>query len=146
MNIETYKMLIEEAKKQNINRYVVGAIIEKDSSVLLLKRSKDDFMGGIYEFPSGKVEGKEDLEAALFREVKEETDLKVKDIIRYLGHFDYKSKSGKKTRQFNFLVTINEPAKVRLSEHEDFAWVKKDQLQNYAVTNSVKNILYSLWG
>ena len=93
-----YENLIKEAQKFKINRYVVGAVIQKNSSILLLKRPKDDFMGGIYELPSGKVEENEPLDEALYREVEEETGLKVKEIKKYLGHFDYESKSEEKNK------------------------------------------------
>ena len=127
------------------NRFVVGAVILKNDKVLLLERPKEDFMGGIYELPSGKVEGGESLDVALYREVEEETDLRIREIKKYLGHFDYESKSGKKTRQFNFAVTVEKPLEVRLEEHEDYAWVDKNQLHEYPVTDSVKQILDSIW-
>jgi len=140
-----YENLIKEAQKFKINRYVVGAVIQKNSSILLLKRPKDDFMGGIYELPSGKVEENEPLDEALYREVEEETGLKVKEIKKYLGHFDYESKSEGKTRQFNFVVTVKEPIEIRLQEHEDYVWVDKDQLYQYPITDCVKKILCLFW-
>jgi len=145
MDKSFYENLVKEAQKDGINRYVVGAIILKNDKVLLLERPKDDFMGGIYELPSGKVEDRESLDVALYREVEEETGLRIKEIKKYLGHFDYKSKSGKKTRQFNFVVTVREPFEIRLQEHENYAWVNKNQLHEYPVTDSVKQILDSLW-
>ena len=145
MDKSFYENLVKEAKLNGINRYVVGAIILKNDKVLLLERPKDDFMGGIYELPSGKVEDGESLNIALYREVEEETDLRIREIKKYLGHFDYESKSGKKTRQFNFAVTVEEPVEVRLTEHEDYVWVEKNQLHEYLVTDSVKQILDSIW-
>ena len=139
MNIEV--KLVKEAQALDINRYVVGAIVLRDSKILLLERAKDDFMGGIYELPSGKVEKGETLTVALAREVKEETGLLLAQIRRYVGHFDYESKSGKKTRQFNFLVTVQEPLEIRLQEHSDYAWADTHQLDKYPVTESVKQII-----
>ena len=137
---------MKEAQQSGINRYVVGAIIQRDTSVLLLERPKDDFMGGIYELPSGRVEDGESFDIALYREVEEETGLRIKEIKKYLGHFDYESKSGKKTRQFNFAVTVGEPLEIKLQEHNNYAWANKDQLQQYPVTDSVRQVLGSFWG
>jgi len=140
-----YKNLMKGVQEDGINRYVVGAVIQRDSSVLLLKRPKDDFMGGIYELPSGRVEDGESLDIALYREVEEETGLKIREIKRYLGHFDYESKSGGKTRQFNFAVTVGESLEIKLQEHDNYAWANKDQLQQYPITDSVKQILDSFF-
>jgi len=145
MKENTYKNLITEAQRCNINRYVVGAIVERESSVLLLKRPKEDFMGGIYELPSGKVEEDELLDGALFREVLEETGLSISSIIKYLGHFDYESKSGRKTRQFNFLVSVDSAVNVILQEHDSYVWAKRNQVSDFPVTESVKNILDIYW-
>jgi len=91
-----YEDLIKDAQMAGIKRYVVGAVIQKDSLVLLLKRPKDDFMGGIYELPSGKVEDDESLDSALYREVEEETGLRIREIKRYLGFLIMNPKAGKK--------------------------------------------------
>lgn len=87
---------------------MVGAVIHQKSKVLLLKRNADDFMGGLVELPSGTVDGDEDLIAALVREVKEETGLGVINVEKFLSSFDYISGSGRKTRQLNFLVSVND--------------------------------------
>ncbi len=139
MSIEV--RLVKEAQALGINRYVVGAIILRDSKILLLERAKDDFMGGIYELPSGKVEKGETLAVALAREVQEESGLLLAQIIRYVGHFDYESKSGKKTRQFNFLIAVQGPLEIRLQEHSDYAWADTKQLDRYPVTESVRQMI-----
>ena len=43
----TANAFLEEAKSEGIVRCVVGAVIAKASTVLLLRRKTDDFMGGI---------------------------------------------------------------------------------------------------
>lgn len=135
--------LVEEAQEQGINRFVVGAIVSRDAKILLLQRPEDDFMGGIYELPSGKVEQGEMFSTALIREVAEETGLDVKKIVKYLGHFDYESKSSKKTRQFNYIVTVQEPLEVKLQEHSAYTWARPDELDKYPVTESVKHVVNS---
>lgn len=139
MNFE--QELLNEAQVQGINRYVVGATIFLDFSILLLERPKDDFMGGIYELPSGKVEEGESLITALHREVKEETGIIIDNKVKYLGFFDYTSKSGKKTRQFNFCVTLQKPIEVELHEHTKYEWANPSQLDSYPITDSVKEVI-----
>jgi len=136
-----YSYLVEEAKNDGISRLVVGAVVSSTSKVLLLKRPKSDFMGGIYELPSGKVEEGESLEDALTREVLEETEIVITEIKSYLGYFDYESKSGRNTRQFNFFVVGQEPIEIVLQEHDEYVWVSPSQLDSYPVTDSVKEVI-----
>ena len=131
--------LVEEADLDGVVQLVVGAVVEDDGKVLLLKRPADDFMGGIFELPSGKVEPGEDLRTALVREVEEETGLQVAAATAYLGSFDYLSGSGKKSRQFNFVVTVDAPEPVVLQEHDEFQWAPIEE--ELPVTDAVKKVL-----
>lgn len=139
--MSNYSYLVEEAKNDGISRFVVGAVVSSTSKVLLLKRPKNDFMGGIYELPSGKVEEGESLDDALSREVIEETGIVITEIKNYLGYFDYESKTGRKTRQFNFLVVGQEPIEIILQEHDEYVWVSPSQFDSYPVTDSVKETI-----
>jgi 8-oxo-dGTP diphosphatase len=127
------------AGHDGIVQLVVGAVIADDEKILLLKRPCDDFMGGIWELPSGKVDPGERLDLALAREVKEETGLDVAEISAYLGHFDYASGSGKPGRQFNFAVEAMATGPVLLAEHDDFRWAAIDE--EVRVTDAVKLVL-----
>ena len=71
MDENLFEILTKEAQNDNISRYVVGAVVEKDFKILLLERPKEDFMGGIYELPSGEVEKGESLDVTLYREINE---------------------------------------------------------------------------
>jgi 8-oxo-dGTP diphosphatase len=130
--------LVEEADLDGVVQLVVGAVVEDDGKVLLLKRPADDFMGGIFELPSGKVEPGEDLKAALVREVEEETGLQVVVATAYLGSFDYLSGSGKKSRQFNFVVKVDAAEPVVLQEHDEFQWAPIEE--ELPVTDAVKKV------
>ncbi len=141
MNAETLERLLLDTRAQGIERVVAGAVIRNNGTVLLLKRAQSDYLGGIYELPSGVVEAGETLYQALRREVAEETGLEIVGIGRYLGHFDYPSGSGVLTRQLNFLVTVR-PAAVALSpEHETFAWVGQAGLAEYPVSQQVQSLI-----
>ncbi len=53
------------------------ALIDADGRVLMAKRPEGKSLAGLWEFPGGKVEPHENLEAALIRELKEELDIDV---------------------------------------------------------------------
>ena len=110
-----------DSQKDGVQKLVVGAVISKNNEFLLLERVLSDFIGGFVEIPSGTVEAEEDLLTALTREVQEETGLVVISVLEYLGSFDYRSSSGKKTRHFNFIVEVEEgEIKLNPTEHQAY--------------------------
>ena len=136
--------LIHQAKNEGVQKIVVGAVIERqEKTVLLLERASDDFMGGLIELPSGTVDEGETLFEALAREIKEETNLEMTEVVSYLGAFDYLSGSLKKTRQFSFKVLVKE-GNVSLSpEHQTFLepFLNSDSFQNANMSPETRAII-----
>lgn len=120
---------------------VAAAVIRDGNTALLLERNPQDYLGGLFELPGGVVEPGETLAQALCREVAEETGLTLNGIDRYLGCFDYRSQSGRLTRQFNFQATAPETPAVILSEHASFAWVRLAELPQYPASPEVQQLL-----
>ena len=136
---EAFAELTRTAEADGIQQLVVGAVIRHGSDVLLLKRPADDFMGGIWELPSGKVEPGETLDQALAREVLEETGLTLTEITAALQSFDYTSGSGRHTRQLNFTVKVTAAEPVKLTEHDTHAWMPVTR--DLPVTDAVRAVL-----
>jgi len=65
-----------KAKATPTFQIVVG-IIYKDGMVLIQRRPPKGLLGGLWEFPGGKIEAGETPENALIREIREETGLEV---------------------------------------------------------------------
>jgi len=128
VNPETIAQLLEGAERDGVEKIVVGAIIERDGSVLILRRSPEEsYLAGLHEIPSGGVESGEDLLEALAREVSEETGLTVATVRRYANAFDYRSGSGKKARQLNFVIEADEGAVIlNPAEHDAYCWINPD--------------------
>lgn len=136
------KDLTRAAARDGIAKTVVGAVITSgDGRVLLLRREAGDFLEGLWELPSGGVDPGENLIDALKREVAEETGLDVTGIDRYLGHFDYRSKSGKQTRQFNFAAAVA-AGPIQLTEHDAHEWA--DRVGQERVSSAVRDVL-AVW-
>ena len=54
------------------------AVIIRDGKLLIAQRKSDDTYGGFWEFPGGKREPGETLEACLVREVREELGIEIR--------------------------------------------------------------------
>ena len=68
-------MSASEARVNEI--HVAVAVIVRDGRVLIARRPDHVHQGGLLEFPGGKVEPGESVQAALVREIAEETSLRV---------------------------------------------------------------------
>lgn len=66
-------------KRQAIPHYhvAVGIIYDDDGRFLILQRGEQQMLGGLWEFPGGKLEKGETPRKACLREIKEETGLAV---------------------------------------------------------------------
>jgi 8-oxo-dGTP diphosphatase len=106
-----------QATKDGVQKKVGGAVVLLEEGILLLERTPDEFMAGLVELPSGNIDQGEDILTGLVREIKEETGLETETVEGYIGSFDYTSGSGKKARQFNFIVRTR-PGKIKLSPDE----------------------------
>lgn len=57
---------------------VAGMILDAEATALLVSRRRDDdYLGGLWEFPGGKVDPGEDPREALAREIEEELAVRV---------------------------------------------------------------------
>lgn len=112
------------------NEIIVGVkgIIVRSDKILIVQRSQQETGGGSWECPGGKINFGEQLETALIREIKEETDLTVKP-----GKLMYASTfMSRGTRQMVLLCYLAEAESeaVTLShEHIDFCWADEPVLR-----------------
>ena len=58
---------------------VAAALIDSDGRVLISQRPPDKMLGGLWEFPGGKIEAGERPEQALIRELDEELGITVRE-------------------------------------------------------------------
>ncbi len=138
--MDFFEDLEKKGKKDGIMKRIAGGIISNENNeILFLKRKSDDFMGGILELPSGNVEEKETIDQGLVREVKEETGLEINKIGIFINAFDYLSRSGKKSRQYNFEAIVKKSANIFLTEHDEYRWLSYEEIQkSNEVTDEVK--------
>ncbi|GAA4980516.1 NUDIX hydrolase [Kitasatospora paranensis] len=139
MTLPSSADLAADAAATGITGFVAAAVISHHGHVLLVRRNPDDYMGGLWEIPSGTVENGESILDALHRETLEETGLTIDQVTDYIGHFDYTNSRGTTTRQFNFAVTVATTEPVVLTEHDAHQWALPGDLPE--VSNAVRDLL-----
>lgn len=105
---------------------VSAAVIHRDGKILATQRGYGEYKGK-WEFPGGKREEGESGEEALYREIREELDSKVK-IEKLICTTDYDYPTFHLTMDV-YLSTLIE-GKLTLLEHEDAKWVSLDSIDN----------------
>lgn len=104
---------------------VHALIVNAKGEVLLIKRSETEgVLPGLWDIPGGTLEDGEDPKEGVIREVKEETNLEV----RNLRLFHYTSNVDReKNKQFVRLIFVGECASldIRLNpeDHDEYRWV-----------------------
>lgn len=120
--------------------------ISADAKFLIARRPLDGMLGGLWEFPGGKVEGSENYEEALRREIAEELTIGI-HVGQYLGEV--------KHAYTHFRITLHvfyarhfegTPQHIGVTDH---AWVSLSDLDRYAfavtdlrIIDKIKNDLH----
>ncbi len=109
---------------------VACALIDVDNRVLIAQRPADKEMGGLWEFPGGKIEPGETPDAAIIREMREELGIEIKQPC--LAPLTFASHSYEK---FHLLMPLficrRWQGDVVAKEHQSLKWVRANRLRDY---------------
>ena len=123
---------------------VGGIILNKDNQILLIKTNK---WSGLYGTPGGKVDYGETLEIALKREIKEETNLSIKNIHFIFYQDCIEHSEFYKPRHFllmNFIAQIDLGEVCLNYESEHYRWEKIDDALKLPLNQPTKNLIIEL--
>lgn len=121
---------------------VVCAFFVKDKSFFACQRPKGKKREFLWEFPGGKVEKGETNEQALKREIKEELGITV--TVKQLLHTEVYEYPDLPITLYMYKCETNEEPK--MLEHNAFAWIKKEEIDNYEFCPADSNILRHIKG
>jgi len=107
---------------------VTAAIFVIDGMLLIAKRKTTARLPNLWEFPGGKVEPGETLEACLIRELKEEFDIDI-TVGEYIGSNIHTYDFG--TIELMVYRTFWEKGDFRLLDHEEIRWVFPHELEQF---------------
>jgi A/G-specific adenine glycosylase len=120
---------------------VTAAVIRKNGRLLIAQRPFGGRLGGLWEFPGGKVEPGETLPQCLRREIKEELGVRIKvgkpitSIEHAYTHF--------KITLYAFECELMS-GKPQALQVEDFKWVRMSELGKYAFAKTDIRIIEAL--
>lgn len=120
---------------------VAIAIIEDGDKVFIQKRPAQGLMGGLWEFPGGKVEPGESVEAALLREVQEEMGVELKNLREFkkIKHAYTKYKV-----ELHCFLAQYDRGTVKLTAATEGRWVPKSELKDFAFPAANSRLIESL--
>ena len=107
---------------------VVCGIIYDGNKIFIARRKPHKSMGGLWEFPGGKIEEGEEYVDSLKRELKEELQMEV-DVVEYFGSTQHHYE--------NFSIDlIAYTCNLRnwnsyLTDHDKYDWVSPSEILNW---------------
>ena len=117
---------------------VVAAIIKKDNFYLIVQRNRNKYMGLKWEFPGGKVETNETFHEALSREIQEELSIQI-NVHEKIAEEKYKD--NQIDIILHYYLCSEKSGTIRLNEHENIAWVEKEDFDKYDFVEGDGNVL-----
>lgn len=132
---------VKRANKELPHKMIAAGVIFKHGKILIQQRLSEGLLGGLWEFPGGKVEEGESLESCVAREVREELGIEIhvgKEIIAVDHAYSH------------FSITLHAfhcefvSGRVKLSSAQKWKWVKPSELEQYAFPAANRKIIQQL--
>ena len=108
---------------------VAAAVIRRNGQVFIAQRPDKGLLGGMWEFPGGKTEPGETLEAALKREICEELAAEI-EVGQPFGVYQHAFTHFKVTLHA-FECQVLDGSKPVAREHQDIRWIKPAELVEF---------------
>ena len=109
-------------------RHVAAGVVWKKGRVLITRRTPKGLLGGLWEFPGGKVKDEEDAPSACMREIREETGLEV-TIHSHLVRVKHAYTHFKIHMDVFHCQYVS--GRIRLNGPEDFRWIRLKEIRRY---------------
>jgi len=131
-----------KTKRKPLPHYdVTAAVIRKNGRLLIAQRPLGGRLGGLWEFPGGKVEAGETLPQCLRREIKEELGLRIK-VGKPITSIDHAYTHFKITlHAFECELVSGRPQALQV---QDFKWVRMSELKRYAFAKTDLRIISAI--
>lgn len=133
---------VKRAKQALPHKIIAVGVIHKRGKILIQQRLNEGLLGGLWEFPGGKVEAGESLAECVARECREELGIHVRvgEKITAVDHaFSH------------FSITLHAfscefvTGRIKISSAQKYEWVRPNELEQYAFPAANKKIIAALF-
>jgi len=128
-------------KKTIPHKDVTAAVIRRGHRILITQRRAEAMLGGLWEFPGGKVEPGETLEQCLLREIDEELGITIR-IERPLIAVDHAYSHFRIT--LHTFLCRHSRGRPRAIGCDDWRWVEPGRLRDFAFPKADRVVLEAL--
>ncbi len=118
--------------------HVTAGMIFRDHRVLISRRPAKSPLGGLWEFPGGKIEEGETLEECLAREILEELAVEVVVGELYVQVYHTYETFSLTLYVFPCLLKEGEPQPIGVAE---FRWVRLEELEQFVFPPADREVL-----
>ncbi len=119
---------------------MASAILVHNGKVFIQKRPENGIWANLWEFPGGRVEGRESPEKAVKREFLEETELEI-DLGKKISVIKHSYTRYRVTLHCFFCTLPTAGQKVNLHEAQEYKWIKFDELETYAFPSPHRQLI-----
>lgn len=121
-----------------IIKATVGILRNPQGQILVSKRRCEQFMGGFWELPGGKIEDFESAESAVIRELSEEIGIKVQDLELFIEHEQKYPDRLVKLSIFNITKYKNKPKGL---EGQKIAWFQYKNFIDFKLLPNMRSFI-----
>ncbi|MCS5591301.1 MAG: Nudix family hydrolase [Gammaproteobacteria bacterium] len=128
-------------QNSRIVKAVVGILRNADGEILIAERRPDQFMGGYWELPGGKIEDGESNEVSLARELKEELGINISapSLMHTMCHH-YEEKT-----VYLWIYTIDAfDGEAGGAEGQNITWCTTQKLNDFSLLPTMKAIIHKI--
>ena len=127
--------------KKNPHYQVTAGIIKDENRLLISQRMDNDHLGGLWEFPGGKLEQGESLEECLIREVLEELNIQI-SIQKYLFEVEHHYKN--KTITLHIFLCCHQNGTPECREVQNWKWIDFSDISDYQFPDADEEVIRRL--
>ncbi len=108
--------------------HIAAGVVTRNGRLLITRRADDGLLGGLWEFPGGKIGPKETAQAACLREIREEVNIEVR-IETHIARIKHAYTHFKIV--MDVFHCVYRKGKVKLNGPVDHRWIRPDDINQY---------------